>query len=106
MSYVKLTDENFEQEVLKSDIPVLVDFWAEWCVPCKMLGPIIEELADEYAGKVKICKLDVDDAPATAGQFGVQSIPTVMVFKGGEQVTQTLGAQPKDAIVKLFSDLI
>jgi thioredoxin 1 len=106
MSYIKLTDENFEQEVLKSDIPVLVDFWAEWCVPCKMLGPIIEELADEYAGKVKICKLDVDDAPATAGQFGVQSIPTVMVFKGGEQVTQTLGAQPKDVIVKLFADLI
>ena len=106
MSYVKLTDENFEQEVLKSDIPVLVDFWAEWCVPCKMLGPIIEELADEYAGKVKICKLDVDDAPATAGQFGVQSIPTVIVFNSGEQVTQTLGAQPKDVIVKLFSDLI
>ncbi|MDA3810365.1 MAG: thioredoxin [Spirochaetaceae bacterium] len=106
MSYVKLTDENFEQEVLKSDIPVLVDFWAEWCVPCKMLGPIIEELAGEYAGKVKICKLDVDDAPESAGKFSVQSIPTVMVFNKGEQVRQTLGAQPKDAIVKLFADLI
>lgn len=106
MSYIQLTDENFEQEVLKSDIPVLVDFWAEWCVPCKMLGPVIEELAGEYAGKVKVCKLDVDEAPTTAGQFSVQSIPTVMVFNNGEQVTQTLGAQPKDNIVKLFADLI
>jgi thioredoxin 1 len=106
MSYVKLTDENFEQEVLKSDIPVLVDFWAEWCVPCKMLGPVIEALAEEYAGKVKICKLDVDEAPDTAGSFSVQSIPTVMIFNNGAQVRQTLGAQPKETIVKLFSDLI
>lgn len=106
MSYVKLTDENFNNEVMDSDIPVLIDFWAEWCVPCKMLGPVIEELAEEYAGKVKVCKLDVDDAPSTAGQYGVQSIPTVMVFNQGKKVSQTLGAQPKGNIVKLFADLL
>ncbi len=106
MSYVKLTNDNFDQEVLKSEIPVLVDFWAEWCVPCKMLGPIIEELADEYAGKVKICKLDVDDAPDAAAKFSVQSIPTVIVFNKGQQVTQSIGASPKEILVKMFADLI
>lgn len=106
MSYVNLNDENFEREVLQSDIPVIVDFWAEWCAPCKMLGPVIEEIAKEYAGKLKVCKLDVDQAPSAAGQYGVQSIPTVMVFNKGKQVTQTLGAQPKVNIVKLFEDLL
>ncbi len=106
MSYIKLSDENFEKEVLNSDIPVIVDFWAEWCVPCKMLSPIIEELAEEYAGKVKICKLDVDDAPGAAAKFSVQSIPTIILFSKGEQVSQTVGAAPKESLVKMFEDLI
>lgn len=106
MSYISLNEENFEKEVLNSDIPVLVDFWAEWCVPCRMVAPVIEELAAEYDGKVKICKLDVEEAPSKAAEFGVQSIPTLMVFNKGEQVAQTLGAQPKGNIVKLFADLI
>ena len=92
------TDDNFEEEVLKADGPVLVDFFAEWCGPCKMLGPIIEELAGEYEGKVKIGKCDVDAAPQTAGKYGVQSIPTLIFFKGGEAVDKLMGFQSKEAL--------
>ncbi|MBI5753991.1 thioredoxin [Candidatus Peregrinibacteria bacterium] len=92
------TDENFEKEVLKSDVPVLVDFFAEWCGPCKMMAPIIDELAKEYAGKWKIGKLDVDAAPKTAEKYSVQSIPTLLFFKDGKVVDTSVGFQAKEKI--------
>lgn len=95
MSEVTLSDQNFNAEVLESPLPVLVDFWAPWCGPCKVVGPIVEELASELASKVKIGKLNVDDHPQTASQYGVMSIPTLMVFKGGKVVDQLIGAQSK-----------
>jgi len=98
MSYVTVTDENFEQEVLKSDIPVLVDFWAPWCGPCLMIAPAIEKLAGEFKGRVKIAKLNVDDHPATAQHFAVMSIPTLKVFKGGQIVDNLIGAQPEPVL--------
>ena len=89
-------DENtFEAEVLKSDVPVLVDFWAPWCGPCMTLGPTIDEIAEEYAGKIKVGKVNVDEAAALAGQFGIQSIPTVILFQNGEVVEQMVGAKRK-----------
>ncbi|MCX6734440.1 MAG: thioredoxin [Candidatus Peregrinibacteria bacterium] len=92
-------DENFEKEVLKSDIPVLVDFFAEWCGPCKMMGPVIEKLAEEYEGKWKIGKLDVDQAPKTSETYSVQSIPTLLFFKDGKVVNMSVGFQAKEKIV-------
>lgn len=92
------TDENFETEVLKSDTPVLVDFFAEWCGPCKMLAPIMEELAKEYKGKWKIGKVDIDASPKLAEKYGVQSIPTLKFFKNGELVDEAIGFQAKDSI--------
>lgn len=92
-------DENFEKEVLKSDIPVLVDFFAEWCGPCKMMGPVIEGLAKEYEGKWKIGKLDVDQAPKTSETYSVQSIPTLLFFKDGKVVDMSVGFQAKEKIV-------
>ncbi|MCK5492834.1 MAG: thioredoxin, partial [Candidatus Omnitrophica bacterium] len=83
---VKVTDSNFEQEVIKSDKPVLVDFWAEWCGPCRMVAPVIEEIAQEYKEKLKVCKINVDEASNTASQYGVMSIPTIAVFKNGKVV--------------------
>ena len=94
---VILTNENFQSEVLNSEIPVLVDFYADWCGPCKMLAPIINELSDEYAGKVKVCKINVDEQGETAAKYGIQSIPTVMLFKNGEPVETMMGFRPKDA---------
>lgn len=96
---VHLTDAVFNEEVVKSDKPVLIDFWAAWCGPCRMIAPIIEELADEYDGKAKICKLDVDNNQNTAMQFGIRSIPTLLIFKGGEVVDTIVGAVPKEQIV-------
>lgn len=98
MSDVVLTDANFDAEVLKSDKPVLVDFWATWCVPCKVQGPIVEEIAGEMAGKVKVGKMDVDANPAVSQQFGIMSIPTLMIFKGGQPVKQWIGVQSKETI--------
>ena len=95
---IKITDANFEQEVLKSDIPVLVDFWAPWCAPCLMVAPVVEELAKEYTGKLKVCKLNVDEAPNTASRYGVMSIPTLAVFKDGEVVDRIVGALPKSEL--------
>lgn len=97
-NYVTLTDGNFEQEVVNSDKPVLVDFWAAWCGPCRAIAPVIEELAGEFDGKAVIGKLDVDNNPETAAQFGVRSIPTLLVFKNGEVVDQVIGAVPKSVL--------
>ena len=97
-SALSLTSANFESEVIESQIPVLVDFWAEWCGPCKMLGPTIDQLAIDYAGKIKICKLDVQTEAALAGKYGVASIPTLLFFKNGEVIDRAVGLQPKPAI--------
>lgn len=101
-----VTDQNFEQEVLKSQLPVLVDFWAPWCGPCKIVGPIVKELAIEYEGKLKVGEMNVDDNPVIAGNFGVMSIPTLMVFKGGKPVATTIGAQGKDALKKMIDEAL
>ena len=99
MHPVEITDSNFAVEVEQSDIPVLIDFWAVWCGPCRMIAPIVEELAGEYEGKVKIGKVDVDNNQGIAGKFGIRSIPTLLIFKGGKVVDQIVGAVPKGAIV-------
>ena len=91
MAEIKITNENFENEVIKSEIPVLVDFYATWCGPCRMIAPFIEEISEEYEGKVKVCKIDVDEASELAVAFGVSSIPTVMVFKNGEIYKKAVG---------------
>ena len=96
---IHLTDDMFENEVIKSDVPVVIDFWATWCGPCRMIAPIIEEMANEFEGKAKICKLDVDNNQQTAMQFGIRSIPTVLIFKNGEVVESIVGAVPKQQIV-------
>jgi thioredoxin 1 len=99
MKPLELTDANFQQEVLKSEKPVLVDFWAVWCGPCRMIAPVVEEIAKEYHGKLKVGKLDVDHNPETAMQFGVRSIPTLLVFKGGRVVEQIVGALPRKSLL-------
>lgn len=97
---VDITDQNFQEEVLKSDVPVLVDFWAEWCMPCRIVGPIVEELAGDYSGKLKVGKLNVDQNGQTASSFGIMSIPTIMIFKNGQPVKQMIGAQSKENFKK------
>ncbi len=99
------TDENFNEEVLSSNIPVLVDFYADWCGPCKMLAPVIETLAGEYEGKVKIGKLNVDNAPDTAQKFGIMSIPTLLYFKNGELVNKSIGVVSKSEIEQVLINL-
>jgi len=98
MAEIILNKDNFESEVLKSDMPVLVDFWAAWCGPCKMLAPTIAELAEEYEGKVKVCKYNIDDDASVAIKYGVASIPTVILFKDGEVADKSIGFVPKAAI--------
>jgi len=106
MKPITFTDDNFETEALKSDIPVVVDFWAAWCGPCRMIAPIIEELAGEYQGKAKIGKLDVDENQGVAIKYGVRSIPTVLFLKGGQVVDTVIGAVPKAMFVEKLSKLI
>ena len=102
MAELKITQDNFQAEVLESDIPVLVDFWATWCGPCKMVGPIVAEIAEEYEGKVKVGKVNVDEEPQLAMQFKVTAIPTLFVFKNGEVDGQIVGFAQKDEIIKMF----
>ena len=104
--HTELNDGNFEGEVLKSDLPVLVDFWAPWCGPCKMVGPIVEQIAQEYEGKLKVGKLNVDENNQTASQFGIMSIPSVLFFKGGELVDQIVGAVPKQQFVEKIDKIV
>jgi thioredoxin 1 len=99
---VKITTENFEQEVLNSNIPVLIDFWATWCTPCQRLAPILDDLSLDVVGKAKICKLDVDAEYEIADQFGIMSIPTIVVFKEGKVVNSVLGVQSKDSLKKML----
>lgn len=97
-----LTESNFEEEVLKSDLPVLVDFWATWCGPCMMLAPTVEEIAKEYAGKIKVGKVNVDEAPEIARKYGIMSIPTLIMFKNGKISDKSIGLVPKEHILKMF----
>ena len=100
MAEIKLTTENFENEVINSKLPVLVDFWAEWCGPCKMLSPVIGEIAQEYEGKIKVAKLNIDDEISIAVKYGIVSIPTILLFENGEIVKKSVGFAPKDALIK------
>ncbi len=100
---VTLTDEGFDSDVLQSDVPVLVDFWAIWCGPCRMMAPVIDEIANDYAGKAKVGKLDVDSNPQSASRYQVRGIPTLLLFKGGEVVEQLVGAVPKERVVEALN---
>lgn len=99
---ITLTNDNFDTEVLKSDLPVLVDFWATWCGPCRAVAPLVEQLAGEYDGRAKVGKLDVDSARQIASNYNISSIPTIIVFKGGEVVDQVMGARPKAQLAQLL----
>lgn len=103
---VHVTEANFQAEVLQSNVPVLVDFWAEWCGPCKMIAPVLDEMAVEFSGKAKIAKCNVDEAGELATQFRITSIPALLVFKGGKVVAQAVGGRPKKEIQKLISENI
>ncbi len=103
---VTVNDENFDEEILRSDIPVLVDFWAQWCGPCKTVGPTVESLATDYLGTVKVAKLNVDDSPHVAARFGVRSIPTLMVFKDGKARETAVGVRPKGQLVEMIEQYI
>lgn len=106
MTDITFTDANFDQEVLQSKIPVVIDFYADWCVPCRIVSPIIEELAKEYEGKVKVGKLNVDDNQNTAGKFGIMSIPSVILFKNGNAVKTIIGAQGKEKYKKEIEEVL
>jgi thioredoxin 1 len=101
---IELNDQNFDAEVTKSTQPVLVDFGATWCGPCKALAPVVEKLADETVGKYKVCKIDIDDAPAITAKFGVRSVPTILVFKNGERTGQHVGLTNKEKLLSLLAD--
>jgi len=103
---MQLNDQNFEKEVLKSDIPVLVDFWANWCGPCKMAGPIIDQLEEKYAGKIKVGKLDVDENPQISQKYTVMSIPTVIIFKDGKEIKRQVGFPGKEGYIKILEEAL
>jgi len=103
---VTFTDANFKKEVLESDIPVLVDFWASWCAPCRMVSPIVEEVGKEYEGKVKVGKLNVEENPKITGEYGIISIPTLIIFKDGKPADQIIGAVPKNVIMKKLDAIL
>ena len=106
MAEIKITKENFEEVVMKAEQPILVDFWAVWCGPCKMLSPIVSEIAEELGGKVAVGKVNVDEEMALAQKFGIMSIPTLVLFKGGQVVGQTIGYQSKEALMKWINEKI
>ena len=101
-----VTDATFESEVLKSETPVLVDFWAEWCAPCRAIAPIVKEIANEYGEKIKVVKINIDDSPQTPGSYGIRSIPTVLAFKDGQVVSQLTGARPKGDFEELVNNVL
>jgi len=103
---INLTDSTFEQEVLSSDIPVLLDYWAEWCGPCKMIAPILNDIADEYSGKIKVAKLNIDENPGTPAKFGVRGIPTLMIFKSGSIEATKVGAMSKSQLSAFIDSTI
>jgi thioredoxin 1 len=100
---IEVSDASFDSDVLKSDVPVLVDFWAVWCGPCRMIAPTVEALAGEYAGKLRVAKMNVDDNPMVPSQYGVRSIPTLILFKNGQEKDRLIGAVPKDAITQMVT---
>jgi thioredoxin 1 len=99
----EVTDSNFQQEVIKSNIPVLVDFWAPWCGPCRMVAPVVEEIAGQYEGQIKVVKVNTDDNPQVASQYGIRSIPTLMIFKDGQKVDMVVGAVPKTTLANTLN---
>jgi len=103
---IKATDVSFEQEVLKSDTPVLVDFWAEWCGPCRMIGPSLEDIAKEMDGKLKVVKVNIDENPTTPSRYNVRSIPTLLLFKNGQVAATKIGAEPKQKLVSLINTVV
>ncbi len=105
-SYLTLTDQNFQQEVIQNSEPVLVDFWATWCGPCQVMNPVIQDLANEYTGQVTVGKVNVDEQPQTAAQYGIQSIPTIKIFRNGKIVDQVIGAVPKNVLVDKLNEVL
>jgi thioredoxin 1 len=103
---IEVTDENFDELVIQSKLPVLVDFWAEWCGPCRMIGPLVAELSDEYAGRATVVKMDVDSNPGTAAKFGIRNIPTILFFKNGEVADKQVGAVPKTILASKIDGLL
>jgi thioredoxin 1 len=103
---LQVTDDTFEEEIVKSDVPAVVDFWAAWCGPCRMVGPVVEELSKEYEGRIKVAKMDVDQNRQTPAKFGIRNIPTLIFFKGGEVANTIIGAQPKSAIEEEIKKLL
>lgn len=102
MSVIQLTSENFKQEVGEARVPVLVDFWASWCGPCKMMGPVVEQIAEDMGDSARVCKINIDEQPELASQYNVMSIPTFILFKDGKEVNRTIGAMPKEELARLF----
>ena len=102
----EVTDQNFAEDVLKSEMPVLIDFWAPWCGPCNMVSPVVEKVSDDYVGKMEFCKMNVDEAPVTAQSYGIMSIPTLMLFKNGQKVDEIIGAVPESHIITMISTVL